>query len=435
MISKNKTLKIALAIQFVFFSMSIFGQNARIGPTVHKMIQQRTDQIFDSLVKIRRDFHANPELAEHEKRTSSKIAEYLTSLGLEVHTNIGGYGVVGILKTNRKGKRIAWRADIDALSSDIPDAVDFRSKNEGVSHNCGHDVHTTIALGIANVLASQKEHLTGTIYFIFQPSEENIKGAKAMMADGLFDLIKPDEIYALHMSPMPAGTIATRAEWLFAGYKAIQLSYKNSSENDSVINYTKKLILDLQNIEPESKFWDNRNLLDPNIGLGNPNTIYKNFTTVNPTFKIEKTDNQITIRTFISSSNEQRMDSIISLLKEKVKKSKYVSKLVEVAYKGEYPIVNNNKELTAKTMSSLSAIYGNERVVSLFGTIPDGRSDDFAYFQKRIPGVYFLLGGSNFEKGVISMPHAPNFAVDESCIKTGVNFFSSMIVERMNDKK
>lgn len=431
MISKNKFLKVATSIQFILFTLSVFGQNQTINSTVHERVHQRTYQIFDSLVKIRRDFHSHPELSAQEKRTSSKIAEYLTSLGLEVHTNIGGYGVVGILKTNRKGKNIAWRADIDALPSDIPEVVEFKSKNKGVQHLCGHDVNTTIGLGIANVLTSMKENLNGTVYFVFQPSEENLKGAKAMIDDGLFDIIHPDEIYALHITPMPEGLIATKSEWLFAGYKTIEVSYKNSSENQSAIEYTKNLISNLQNIEPNSKFWDNRNLLDPNIGLGNPNTIYKNFITVNQKFTVEETNNQILISTIINSSNEMKMDSVIPQLKQKISNSKYAKNLVEVEFSDKYPTVSNDRKLASETMNSLTNIYGSQSVTPLYGVIPDGRSDDFAHFQKRIPSVYFLLGASNFEKGIISMPHSPNFSVDENCIKTGVNFFSSMIIERL----
>lgn len=431
MTSIKRLQKIVLSIQILLFTTFCIGQNTTNVTSIHKKVQQRTDQIFDSLVKIRRDFHIHPELAEQEIRTSEKIAEYLLRLGLEVRKNVGGYGVVGILKTNKKGKNIAWRTDIDALSSDSPDIVDFQSQTEGVRHICGHDVHTTIALGIADILVSQKEQLTGTVYFIFQPSEENLKGAKAMMNDGLFDIINPDEIYALHLTPMPTGMMGARPNWLFAGYKSIKISFKNSNENDSLVTYTKKLIANLQNIKPDSKFWDNKNLLDPNIGLANPNTIYKNFTTVNQDFKIEETKQQISISTFISSSNEKKMDSIIPALKQTISSSEYSKRLIDVVFNSEYPIIKNNKDLTAKTMTSLSEIYGNHSIMPIHGIIPDGRSDDFAYFQKRIPSVYFLLGGSNFEKGIISMPHSPNFAVDENCIKTGVNFFSSMIIERL----
>ncbi|UWX55896.1 M20/M25/M40 family metallo-hydrolase [Maribacter litopenaei] len=139
-----------------------------------------------------------------------KVASYLESLGLEVKKGIGGYGLVGILDTGRPGKHIAWRADMDAIATNMPDVVEFNSKNDGVRHICGHDVHTTIGLGIADVLTGLKEYLNGTVYFIFQPAEEKFTGAKAMMNDGLFDIIKPDEIYGLHLSPSPLGTILTK---------------------------------------------------------------------------------------------------------------------------------------------------------------------------------------------------------------------------------
>lgn len=430
----KKPLKFVLTIQFLFIGLFVIAQNAEKEFPLQKIVQQRTDNIFDSLIKIRRDFHIHPELSEQEKRTSKKIAEYLTAMGLEGETGIGGYGVVGILKTGKKGKRIAWRADIDALPSDIPDVVDFHSKNKGVRHTCGHDVNTTIALGIAEVLSGLRERLTGTVYFIFQPSEENYKGAKAMIDDGLFKIINPDEIYASHIAPMPEGVIATRPDWLFADYKIIKVSFKTSSENESETEYTKNLLSSLQNIEPESKFWDTKNLLDPDIGLGNPNTIYKDYRTVNKNFTVEETGNQISISTMVSSSDKRKMDSILPLVKQKINASKYSNNLIKVEYSFQRPVISNNTELTKKAIKSLSSIYGKDKVISLYGAIPDGRGDDFAYFQEQIPGVYFLLGGSNFEKGIISMPHAPNFAVDENCIKTGVEAFSSLIIERLLDQ-
>jgi metal-dependent amidase/aminoacylase/carboxypeptidase family protein len=431
MILNKIFLKKGLATITLLYTSLCAGQNTSIDYSVHKKVQQQTQQIFDSLVKIRRDFHMYPELSEEEKRTSKKISAYLLSLGLEVHTNIGGYGVVGILKTNKKGKKIAWRADIDALPSRTSEKVAFQSKNKGIKHACGHDVNATIGLGIANVLSNLKEHLSGTIYFIFQPSEENLKGAKSMIDDGLFQIINPDEIYASHISPMPEGIVATKAKWLYAGHKKVTVSLKKSNENQAIIEFIKKTLSDFQNVQPDSQFWDNRNLLNPNIGLGNPKTIYKNFITVNNNFDIEETDNKISISTIINSSNRQEIDSVFPILKQKISSSKYAENLIDIVFSNEYPTIDNNKDLTTKTINSLTAIYGSQSVNQLHGVIPDGRSDDFAYFQERIPSVYFLLGGSNFKKGIISMPHATTFSVDENCIKTGVNFFSSMIIERL----
>ncbi|HBU78430.1 MAG TPA: amidohydrolase, partial [Muricauda sp.] len=250
---------------FLLVTISSFGQNG-ITP-IHTEIQQHTEQIFDSLVKIRRDFHMYPEVGGEEKRTSTKIAAYLTELGLEVKTGIGGYGVVGILKGAKPGKKIAWRADIDAMPSKAPDVVDFPSKHEGVRHICGHDVHTAVALGIANVLVQQKEDLEGTIYFVFQPSEENIKGALAMMDDGLFDMIQPEEMYAMHVTPFPAGTIAAKPEEMFSDYKKVDLLFKKGNNKDALFEFAKQAMLSLENVSPESKFWNMQNMGDPEIGI------------------------------------------------------------------------------------------------------------------------------------------------------------------------
>lgn len=432
MTSNKKVIKLTLTIQFLFFGLVSCGQNTKVEPSIHTSVQEQTNKIFDNLVTIRRDFHINPEVSGKEKRTSEKIAEYLLSLGLEIKTGIGGYGVIGILNTGKKGKRIAWRADIDAMPSDIPDVVDFPSKNEGVRHICGHDVNTTIALGIANVMASLKERLTGTVYFIFQPSEETYTGAKAMIDDGLFDIISPDEIYGSHIAPAPTAVITTKPEWMFADYKTIKVSYKNSNKNDAIVAYTKELISSLQNIEPDSKFWDFRNLLDPNVGLASPNTIYKDYVTVHAgSFKVKETNKEISISAFIGSSVIKKLDSIIPLLKQNINKSKYAKELIDAKYTVERANLYNDKDLTKKSLNSIAKIYGAESTVLMYGEMPDGRGDDFAYYQEHVPGVYFYLGGSNFEKGIVSMPHSPNFEVDENCLKTGVNYFSSLIIERL----
>ncbi|PRX42484.1 M20 metallopeptidase family protein [Salegentibacter salegens] len=421
-------------LQFLFQGLFVFGQEASTVPSIHQLIQSQTDDIFDSLVKIRRDLHKHPEVSEQEEKTSKKIQEYLLSLGLEVKTNIGGYGVVGILKGAKEGKRIAWRADIDAMPSDVPDVVDFKSENKGVRHICGHDVHTTIGMGIANVLASQKENLQGTIYFVFQPAEENYKGARAMINDGLFDLIQPEEIYALHISPLPTGLIATKPGPLYAYLNRIDIKYKISDKDkDTLINYTKNLLSSYQNVEKDSKFWDVKNTLDPKVGLANPNTIFKNYLTLLQDFSIQESEGEVTISSLINSSDQQQLNALIKDVEAEIRTSRYAEDLLSVAYSYEKDILFNDEKLAPEALNHIANIYGAETAVLLHGVTPGYFGDDFAYFQEKLPGVYFFLGGSNYENGIISMPHTPNFAVDEECIRTGVNYFSSMMVERLND--
>ncbi len=429
---KNRWKKLALTAQILFWGLVGFAQNSSGESSIHKVLQQRVDEVFDSLVKVRRDFHVYPELSGQEKRTSKKIETYLLSLGLEVKTNIGGYGVVGILRGDEQGKQIAWRADIDAMPSDIPDVVDFKSKTEGVRHICGHDVHTTIGLGIANVLAGQKENIKGTIYFLFQPAEENYQGARAMIDDGLLDWMKPEEMYALHVTAFPAGFIAIRSKNPFSHTNHVKVSFRASKDNASKIDFTKELIGSFQNVEPDSPFWNLANLGDPELGLSSPKTIYKSYLTIPADFVIKETEDELLISTAVNSSNKEQLDSFLVSLRKKLTESDYADDLISVAYGYKKATVMNDELLTQKTSKIISDIYGASKVIPLYGTVPGDVGDDFAYFQNTIPGVYFLLGGSDFERGVIADPHSPNFAVDEDCIKTGVKFFSSMIVERLN---
>ncbi len=398
--------------------------------TIHDLIQIHTEEIYDSLVIIRRDLHMHPEISEQEQRTSAQIASYLLSLGLEVKTNIGGYGVIGILNTGRLGKKIAWRADIDAIKTNQPDVVEYKSKNEGIRHICGHDVHTTIGLGIANVLTKNKDKLNGVIYFVFQPAEENFKGAKAMLDNGLFDIISPEEIYGLHMSPMSSGYISARTGNVYASRYTMTLTFRNSKKNDEIIEYTTALVNSFDNGKSGYDIWDSRNLGDPEVGVSNPNSIYKNFVHVNKNHTLDKDTTDFTIFSVITSSDISLLDTTLVLIVNRIRKSKYAKEFVSAKYVYKHPAVINDPALTKASLNSIANIYGEEQIVYTYGAIPQF-NDDFAYFQQHVPGVYFFLGGSNSEKGLISMPHTPNFAVDEECIKVGVKYFTSLIYERL----
>lgn len=414
-----------------FFILFVIPATAQKSTNLHQKVQQYTDIIFDSLVEVRRDLHRFPEVSGEEEKTSEKVAEYLKDLGLEVHTNIGGYGVVGVLQGEQPGKHIAWRADMDAMPSEEPDVVDFASEVEGVRHICGHDVHTAIGLGIANVLAQLKRELQGTVYFIFQPSEENYQGAKAMIDDGLLEIIDPEEIYGLHISPWPVGTVATKSGSVYSHLNTLKITFRNSENKEALIEDTKEIISSFQNVGADSKFWDFKNLEDPEAGLESPATVFTNFLTVSENFSIKESSENITMSTLINTSDKQLMDSFPGKVRQKILESPYSSLLKEVEYSYEKVTVHNNEELTAKTLGLLDTIYGNDTVIPVYGVVPQGRGDDFAYFQQEVPGVYYFLGGANYEAGVISMPHAPDFNVDEESIKFGVNFFSSVIIERL----
>ena len=154
----------------------------------------------DELTAIRRDIHAHPELGFQEQRTSALVAEKLESWGLEVARGIGGTGVVATLRCGNEPRSVGLRADMDALPIEEASGVDYTSQNPGVMHACGHDGHTAMLLGTARYLAETR-NFEGTVHFIFQPAEEALGGAKAMLADGLFDKFPCDTVYGIHNRP------------------------------------------------------------------------------------------------------------------------------------------------------------------------------------------------------------------------------------------
>ncbi|MEP0266295.1 amidohydrolase [Dokdonia sp.] len=421
-----------IAILFLVFTGILSAQSDK-NTSIYQQIEKQTDIIYNSLVNIRRDLHMNPEISKQEKRTSKVVAEYLRNLGLEVKTNVGGNGVVGILEGGKKGRKIAWRADMDAIKTDDPDVVSFKSKNEGVRHICGHDVHTTIALGIANVLSQQKENLEGTVYFIFQPAEETFTGAKDMIEDGLFEIIKPDEVYGLHIGPEASGMINVKANELFAYQKTLAIKFKPNVNKKELENFLNTLLKGfVRNIEQNGSPWDIINkITDPTIGLTSKETIFKDY------FILQgarlRTEKGVTFyNASFLETDLKKVNNIPLEIKKQILSSTFKDSFISIDYSKDYsgtPI--NDPELTKIATQTISSFYNKEIFMPLYGQVPYF-GEDFIFYQQKVPGVFFFLGGSNVEKGISSMPHTANFAVDETTIKYGVQSFASLLFERAN---
>lgn len=394
-----------------------------------KNIALATDSIFDKLVTLRRTFHANPELAGNEKQTQQAIKLYLQNLGLEVKTSIYGYGIVGILKGAKKGKAIAWRADMDALPNNFADNVPFKSTNKGVQHGCGHDVHITIALGIAEVLSKHKKDLHGTVYFVFQPEEETFKGAKGMVQNNLFKVVKASEMYGLHVTPFSVGEIMVKANEMYAYQQGISIQFTQNISTDSLVKLHAKIRKALTRTINNSKPWELQHALDPKDGLANPNTIYKDYFVMDDNVVSYAKNKHHYLQFDCYETNKSKLKDIVPAIKNLLIKEGLSAEIIGLQVVKENPTINNNPHLTNSAIKTLQAIYGNRAVTIDYGQIPFS-NDDFSYFQQKVPGVYFYLGGSNFQKGMVAMIHAPNFMVDEECIRVGVQKFSTLIFSR-----
>ena len=396
---------------------------------IHQSIGNQSNEIFNSLVEVRRDFHKYPEFSGNEVRTSKVIAEYLVNLGLEVKTEIAGNGVIGILKGKKKGKNIAWRADMDALPYNLPDGTPYKSKIDGVQHGCGHDVHMAIGLGIAEVLAKNKDVINGTIYFIFQPEEETFIGAKNMVGNKEFSEMNLDEIYALHVTELPVGQILVKPNELYAYQKILQITFNDTFSKEDAETLYKKLRSEVQRKKDDRNPWEVSKAFDSIEGLMNSNTFFKDYLFINENFVLKEDQNQVQIITEMYETNKANLPNLLPRIKQVINNSEFKDKFISTSYIQENPTVLNDEKLTDKAIKIIKDIYGSEAVGSAYGQIPYF-NDDFFYFQQKVPGVYFLLGGSNREKGIIAMNHAPNFRVDEECIRIGVKSFSSLILER-----
>ncbi len=417
----------------VFLLNIMLGCKTSEEKNIHKIIENDTEKIFNHLVEIRKDFHQNPELAGDESRTSKIIVDYLTNLGLEVKTGIAGNGVIGILRGEKEGKNIAWRADMDAIPNDFPDEVPFKSKIKGIQHGCGHDVHMAIGLGIAEVLSKNKESINGTVYFIFQPEEETFVGAKNIAESNLYSELKIDEIYALHVTALPVGQIMVRPNELYAYQKIIQFKFNNELSKEDAEELCNQFKNETLRRKDKTSPWQISKAFDAKLGLINPNTIFKDYFFVQENFVIDEENDQLTIKADAYETNKSNLPNILPKIEQIISKSEHKDKFISMSYIQENPTVLNHKSLTKNAIKTLTDIYGSNSVVMSYGQIPYF-NDDFIYFQQKTPGVYFLLGGSNLTKGIIAMNHAPNFGVDEECIKVGVKSFSSLILERVNSK-
>lgn len=423
-------LKFLLLLSFtIIISSELQAQKT----SIRNSIELRTDSIYDKLRKIRRELHQKPELAGNEKLTQEFIKQYLLNLGLKVQTNIYGKGVVGILKGRKKGKNIVWRCEMDALPNDFPDEVDFKSKTKGIQHGCGHDIHMAIALGIADVLSKNKKDVQGSVYFIFQPEEETFIGAKKMVENGLITKFKLEEIYGLHVTALPVGQIMVKENEMFAYQKGIRIQLTNSLSKEEVKELSTKIRNSLVRTNNGSKPWEIQSIIDSKIGLANPNTIFKDYLIMDENFRSYSKNDTFFLEAELYETDAMKLKNIIPKIKQVISDQNYASQLLSVSYIKENPTVLNDTKLTNIAIKTFEKIYGKGYLTIDYGQVPYF-NDDFAYFQQKIPGVYFFLGGSNFEKGIIAMNHAPNFKVDEECIRTGVKSFSSFIIERLNAK-
>ena len=404
-------------------------------------LERKFKDIEQKVIDWRRDIHQNPELGNREFRTATLVAKHLRSLGMEVKTEVGVTGVIGVLKGGQPGPVVALRADMDALPVLERTPVSFASKattfyegkETAVMHACGHDSHVAILMGVAEILSGMQKELKGTVKFIFQPAEEGAPkgeegGAELMVKEGALNNPKVDVIFGLHINAqVEVGKITYRPGGMFAGVGDMKITVKGKSSHGAEpwssvdpIVVSAQIINNLQTIVSRNVNVT-KNAAVVTIGAihgGNRSNIIP-----------EQVEMLGTVRT-LSEADEKLVFERIRQIVTKTAEANGTEATLELPYSSHYPVTFNNIALTAKMLPSLQKSTGAENVV----LVPaETGAEDFSFFANEVPGFYFYVGALPKGKDPeTSAPHhTPEFYLDESGFITGVSAMVNLVVDYM----
>ena len=425
------------------FTFSVFAsaQNTALKAT----ITQKATSLESKVITWRRDFHQNPELGNREFKTAEKIAAHLRSLGIEVQTGVAKTGVVGILKGGKPGPVVALRADIDALPIKERVNIPFASKAMGeyngkivpVMHACGHDTHTAILMGTAEILASIKSELKGTVKFIFQPAEEGPPegeegGAKLMVKEGVLENPKVDVIFGLHINAQTeVGKIKYRPKGTMAASDLYTIKINGKQTHGAYpwlgidpITTAAQIIMGIQTIVSR-----NLNITESAavISVGQ----------INAGVRSNVIPEELTMTGTIRSLDSKVQDMMHSRLKKVVSSiAESAGATAEIKITNQTLITYNDPLLTEKMVPTLEITAGKDNV-SITPAVTG--AEDFSYFQEKIPGLYIFLGSAPKGKPIdeTAPHHTPDFYIDESSFVLGMKALSNLTIDymEMNAKK
>jgi amidohydrolase len=423
----------ALTLSILFTSIATLSsakKHTRIDRAREQRIAQAAESLRAQLIAQRRDFHMHPELSNREERTSRIVAERLRALGLEdVKTGVGKYGVTALLKGSKPGTTVAVRADMDALPIQEVNDVPYKSKVAGVKHACGHDAHTTVELGVAEVLSKMRGEIAGTIKFIFQPAEEGAPageegGARLMIKEGAMENPRPSAIFGLHTLPsIEAGQIAYHSGPAMAASDRFFITIHGKSSHgaqphtgvDAVV-IAAEAVMAIQTIH--SRRIDPQEALVITIGQIQGG---KRYNIIADEVKMEGT-----MRTF-SEDVRQRAQGLMRETLQNVTAA--YGATFNLKFEENGALTFNEPKLVEETLPAIRRAVGTENVLSVKPFMP---AEDFSYFQKVSPGFYYFLGVGNRARGINSPWHTADFDIDEESLVVGVKVMSNVLLDYLD---
>ena len=434
-------MKRVLTLILAGFALNTFAQN----DALKQKAATKADAIEKKIIDWRRDFHEHPELGNQEFRSAEIIAKHLKSLGIDVKTGVAKTGVVGILKGGKPGPVVALRADMDGLPvperTPLPFAskvkAQFNGEQVNVMHACGHDTHMAILMGVAEVMASMKNDIKGTVKFIFQPAEEGPPfgeegGAELMVKEGVLESPKVDAIFGLHINAQTeVGKISYRPGGTMAAVNDMKITVKGRqahgaypwSSIDPVV-VSAQIVNALQTIV-------SRNLdVTENAGVVTIGSIHGGLrSNIIP----EEVVMMGTVRN-LSRADELMFIERIKTIVTKTAEAAGATAEVKIPFSVRYPVTYNDPALTAKMLPTLEAVAGKNNI--LLKPAVTG-AEDFSFFQEKVPGLFIFLGGMPKGQNPLKTAshHTPDFFIDESGFTLGVKALTNLTLDYMNMAK
>src|SRR3954469_2950342 len=410
--------------------------------TLDSEIDRRAHDVESQVVTWRRDIHQHPELSNREVRTGKLVADYLTSLGLEVRRNVAHNGVVAVLKGGKPGKVVALRADMDALpvteEVDLPFKSTVRStyngQETGVAHACGHDSHTAMLMGVATVLSGMRDRIPGTVKFIFQPAEEGVPlgedgGAGMMVSEGALENPHVDAIFGLHVLPFHTGELQYRSGGIMASSDHFLITVHGKGSHGAQpwggvdpIVIASQIVQGLQTITSRQ------------MDLTNGPTVIT-VGRISGGIRYNIIPDSVVMEGTIRSFDPAMRADIHARMKrtaESIAQSAGATATMTMADSGN-PVTFNDPALTAKMASTLSRVAGEQNVHI---AVPMTIAEDFSMYQQKVPGMFVFLGATPKDRDVATAPknHSPKFFVDEAAMPLGVRTMAHLAVDYLSGK-
>jgi amidohydrolase len=374
------------------------------------------------MVELRRHLHRHPELSFEEKATAELIADRLRAIGLdEVQTNVGGHGVVGLLRGGQSGKTVMVRADTDALPIQEQTGASYRSENANVMHACGHDGHVAISLTLAASFAAKRAELPGTVKFVFQPAEERGGGARPMIRDGVLHSPEVDSVVGLHLwNNLPVGQIGITNGPIFANADGYEITVHGKGGHGALPHQTVDALVVASHIVVALQTLVSREVTPMLPAVVTVGSFHSGsaFNIINEQAHLAGTFRTVTAeaREYITKRIQEVAEGVAKAMRATIK----------IDFKIGVPAVVNNPAVANVVRGAASTILGDANVITVE---PVTIADDMSEFLLAKPGCYFLMGSANAAKGLNASHHHPKFDFDEDCLVPAAEIIGRSVLQ------